>query len=191
MDKVRNPSNSVCYTPSSEPYRIYLVILMYLNSRCVGVKFVLSHEGGEHRLSLWEGRLGENVEGVGWGRLHNEELHNLFSSPYIIRLIKSWRMRLAGHVEHMGDFRNPHRKFSSKRLEGRRLLGRHTRWFEDNIKTIGVRVWIGIIWLEMALVANSCWNFGIHKIVRISWRVGRLLASQYHLFSLELVMNPL
>jgi hypothetical protein len=42
----------------------------------------------------------------GWRRLHNEELHNLYGSPNIIRVIKSRRMRLAGHVARMGDMRN-------------------------------------------------------------------------------------
>jgi hypothetical protein len=41
-----------------------------------------------------------------WRKLHNEELHNLYSSPDIIRLIKSRRMRLAGHVARMGVKRN-------------------------------------------------------------------------------------
>jgi hypothetical protein len=38
----------------------------------------------------------------GWRKLHNEELHNLYCSPIIIRIIKSRRMRWAGHVERMG-----------------------------------------------------------------------------------------
>jgi hypothetical protein len=41
----------------------------------------------------------------GWRKLHNEELHNLYSSPSIIRMIKSRRMRLAGHVARMGEKR--------------------------------------------------------------------------------------
>jgi len=41
-----------------------------------------------------------------WGRLHNEELHNLFASPNIITVIKSRRMRWAGHVEYVGKMRN-------------------------------------------------------------------------------------
>jgi hypothetical protein len=38
-----------------------------------------------------------------WRKLHNEELHNLYSSPNIIRMIKSWKMRWAGHVARIGD----------------------------------------------------------------------------------------
>jgi hypothetical protein len=45
----------------------------------------------------------------GWSKLHNEELHNLYSSPSIIRMIKSRRMRWAGHVARMGEKRNAYR----------------------------------------------------------------------------------
>jgi hypothetical protein len=45
----------------------------------------------------------------GWRKLHNEELHNLYSSPSIIRNIKSRRMRWAGHVARMGEKRNVYR----------------------------------------------------------------------------------
>jgi hypothetical protein len=45
----------------------------------------------------------------GWRKLHNEELHNLYSSPSIIRMIKSRRMRWAGHVAQMGEKRNAYR----------------------------------------------------------------------------------
>jgi hypothetical protein len=42
----------------------------------------------------------------GWRKLHNEELHNLYCSPSIIRMIKSRKMRCAGHVAGMGEMRN-------------------------------------------------------------------------------------
>jgi hypothetical protein len=53
----------------------------------------------------------------GWRRLHNEELHNLYALANIIIVIKSRRMRWAGHVAHMGDVRNT--KCSSQNLKGR------------------------------------------------------------------------
>jgi hypothetical protein len=42
----------------------------------------------------------------GWRKLHNEELHNLYSSPSIIKMIKSKKMKLAGHVARMGKKKN-------------------------------------------------------------------------------------
>jgi hypothetical protein len=44
-----------------------------------------------------------------WRKLHNEELHDLYTSPNIIRIIKSGRMRLAGHLARMGEKRNVYR----------------------------------------------------------------------------------
>jgi hypothetical protein len=55
------------------------------------------------------GRKRDEVTG-GWTKLHNEELHNLYSSPNIIRMSKSRRMRWAGHVARMGETRNAYRK---------------------------------------------------------------------------------
>jgi hypothetical protein len=56
-----------------------------------------------------------------WRRLHNEELYALYSSPYIIRVIKSRRLRWAGHVAHMGERRGAYRALMGK-LEERRAL---------------------------------------------------------------------
>jgi hypothetical protein len=84
-----------------------------------------------------------------WRKLHNKELHNLYSSPNIIRIIKSRRMRWAGHVAWMGEKRNMYRLLVGK-PEGKRPLGRpRCRWM-DNIKMdlleIGLNVvdWIGL-----------------------------------------------
>jgi hypothetical protein len=54
----------------------------------------------------------------GWRKLHNEELHNLYSSPSIIRIIKSRRMRWEGHVARMGEERTAYRLSASQREEG-------------------------------------------------------------------------
>jgi hypothetical protein len=64
----------------------------------------------------------------GWRRLHNEELHNLYVSQNIIRVTKSRRMRWVGHVEYMGEMRNPY-KILVRKPEGRRPLRRpRHRW---------------------------------------------------------------
>jgi hypothetical protein len=94
---------------------------------------------------------GPKRDGVtgGWRKLHNEELHNLYSSPSIIRFIKSRRMRWAGHVARMGEKRNVHRLLVGK-PEGKRPLGRPRNTCMDNIKMdlleIGLSVmdWIGL-----------------------------------------------
>jgi hypothetical protein len=64
---------------------------------------------------------------------HNEELHDLYSSPSIIRIIKSRGMRWAGHVAVMGEKRNACRLLVVK-PEGKRSLGRPTRIRVDNIR---------------------------------------------------------
>jgi hypothetical protein len=85
----------------------------------------------------------------GWRKLHNEELHNLYSSPSIIRIIKQKRMRWAEHVARMGEKRNVYRLLVRK-PEGKRPLGRPRRRWIDNIKNdllqIGLNVvdWIGL-----------------------------------------------
>jgi hypothetical protein len=95
---------------------------------------------------------GSKRDGVtgGWRKLHNEELHNLYSSPSIIRIIKSRRMRWAGHVAQMGEKRNVYRLLVGK-PEGMRPLGRPRRRWMGNIKMdlleIGLNVvaWIGLV----------------------------------------------
>jgi len=74
----------------------------------------------------------EEVTGE-WRRLHNEELNDLYSSPNIVRVIKSRRMRSAGHVVHMGEERGVYRVLVGK-PEGKRPLGRPRRRWVDNIR---------------------------------------------------------
>jgi hypothetical protein len=69
----------------------------------------------------------------GWRKLHNEEFHNLYSSPSIIRVIKSRRMRWAGHVTLMKEMSNGYRIFVEN-PEGKRPLGRIRRRWENNNK---------------------------------------------------------
>jgi hypothetical protein len=94
---------------------------------------------------------GPKKDGVteGWRKLYNEELHNLYSSPTIIRIIKSRRMRWAGNVARMGENRNVYRLLVGK-PEGKRQLGRPRRRWIDNIKLdllellVTVLDWIGL-----------------------------------------------
>jgi hypothetical protein len=69
----------------------------------------------------------------GWRKLHNKELHNLYYSPGIIRMTKSRRMVLAGHVARMGDKRNAHRILVRK-PEVKGPQGKPRRRSVDNIK---------------------------------------------------------
>jgi len=84
-----------------------------------------------------------------WRRLHNEELNDLYSSPNIVRVIKSRRMRWAGHVARMGEEKGVYRVFVGK-PEGRRPLGRPRRRWVDNIRMdlqevgCGYMDWIGL-----------------------------------------------
>ena len=82
--------------------------------------------------------------------LHNEELSDQYSLPNIVRLVKSRRMRWAGHVGHMGEGRVVHRVLVGK-PEGNRLLGRPRRRWEDNIKMDIQEVGGGCgDWMELA-----------------------------------------
>jgi hypothetical protein len=89
----------------------------------------------------------DEVKG-GWRKLHNEELHDLYLSPSIIRIIKSRRMRWVRHVAQMGEKRNVYRLLVGK-PEGKRSLGRpRHRWVEDikmDVVIIGLG-WCGLDW---------------------------------------------
>jgi hypothetical protein len=93
----------------------------------------------EHRVRVSENRVlrrifGPNSEEVagGWRRLHNEELHNLYNSPRMIRVIKSRMVRWAEHVARMVDMRNTYSILVGNLNIGEKSEDRF-RW-EDNIK---------------------------------------------------------
>ena len=68
-----------------------------------------------------------------WRRLHNEEINDLYSSPNIVRVIKSRRMRWAGHVARISEERGVYRVLVGKPV-GKRPLGRPRRRWVDNIR---------------------------------------------------------
>jgi len=98
-----------------------------------------------------------------WRRLHNEELNDLYSSANIVRVIKSRRMRLAGHVVHMGEERGVY-WFVVRKPEGRRPLGRRRRRRVDNIRIdlqevgCGYMDWIGLAQDRQVADACDCGN---------------------------------
>jgi hypothetical protein len=102
-----------------------------------------------------------------WRKLHNEELRDLYSSPSIIRIIKSRRIRWAGHIARMGKRRGRRRrKRNAYRLllrkpEGRKPLGKPRRRWVDNIRMdLGEVGWGDVDWIGLALV-NSVLNLPV------------------------------
>ena len=85
-----------------------------------------------------------------WRKLHNEKLSDLYSLPNTVRVVKSRRMRWAGHEARMGKGRGVHRVLVGK-PEGKRPLGRPRRRWEDNIKIPLLEVGRGYgDWMDLA-----------------------------------------
>jgi hypothetical protein len=85
-----------------------------------------------------------------WIKPHKKELHNLCSSPSIIRIIKSRRMRWAGHVARMGERRNVYSVLVGK-PEGKRPPGTQRRKWVDNIEMDLVYIGFGCVdWIDLA-----------------------------------------
>jgi len=92
----------------------------------------------EHRLRVFENTVSrifgpKRGEDGSWRKLHNDELHGLYSSLNIVRVIKSRRLRWARHVAHTGEGRVVYRVLIRK-PEGKRPLDRHRCRWEDNIR---------------------------------------------------------
>jgi hypothetical protein len=119
----------------------------------------------EHRLRVSENRVLRRIFGPKrdevtgeWRKLHNGELHNLYSSPDIIGQIKSRRMMWAEHVARMGEGRNVYRVLVGK-PEGKRPLKRPRRRGEDGIKMDLREIgwggrWSGFTWLRIGIVGG-------------------------------------
>jgi hypothetical protein len=127
----------------------------------------------EHRLRVFENRVLRRMFGPrrdevtgDWRKLHNEELHNLYSSPNIIRMIKSRRIRWAGHVARMGETRNVYRILVGK-PEGKRPLGRPRRRWLDNIKMdLGEIGWDDRDWICLAQDRDQ-WMAVVNRVMNL------------------------
>jgi len=112
------------------------IILPVLLCECETRSFTLREE---HRLRVFENRVLRRILGPKrdevtgeWRKLHTEEFNDLYSSPSIFQVIKSRRMKWAGHIVRMGERRGVYGGFVEK-PEGKRPLGRPRRRCEDNI----------------------------------------------------------
>jgi hypothetical protein len=135
--------------------RIYkILILPVALYRCETWYLTLRED---HRLRVFEMRVlrrifepkRDEVTG-GWRKLHNEGLHNLYSLPSIIRMIKSRKMRCIWHEAQMGVKRNAYR-LSVGKPKGKRPLGRPTgRWADNITMDLGEIGWDGVDWIDLA-----------------------------------------
>jgi hypothetical protein len=136
----------------------------------------------EHRLRVFEKRVLRSIFGPRrdevtgeWRKLHNEKLNDLYSSPSIITLMKSRRMRWAGHVARMGQKRNAYRLLVGK-PEGSRTLGRPRRRWLDNIRIGFVEVgWGDVDWIGLAQERDR-WRALVNSVLnlRVPRNAGKL-----------------
>jgi hypothetical protein len=119
----------------------------------------------EHRLRRIFGQKRDEVTGE-WRKLHNKELHDLYSSPSIIRIIKSRRMRGTVHVARMREKRNAYRLLV-RNPEGKRPLGRPRRRWMDNIRMdLGEVGWGDVDWIILAKDRNR-WRALVNWVLNL------------------------
>ena len=139
----------------------------------------------EHRLKGFENRALRRIFGPRrdkvtgeWRKLHKEELNDLYSSPNIVRMIKSRRMSWVGHVAHMGERRVIYRVLVGK-PEGKRPLGRPRLRWEDNIMMDLQEVGFGgMDWIKLAQDRDRWWTL-VNAVMNL-WvpeNVGNLFTS--------------
>jgi hypothetical protein len=128
----------------------------------------------ERRLRVFDNRMlrkifgpmRDEVTGEEWRKLHNEELSDLYSSPSMITIIKSRRMRWAGHVAQMGAKRNAYRLLLGK-PEGKIPLGRPRGRWVDNIRMDLREVgWGDVDWIGLAKDRNR-WRALVNSVLNL------------------------
>jgi hypothetical protein len=127
----------------------------------------------EHRLKVFENRVLRRIFGLKrdevtgeWRKLHNEELRDLYTWPSINRIIKSRKMRWAGHVARMGEKRSVYRLLVGK-PEGKRPLGRPRRRWVDNIRMDLGEVGLGDVnWIGLAQERNR-WRALVNSVLNL------------------------
>jgi hypothetical protein len=118
----------------------------------------------EYRLRVFENRVLRRIFGpkmdevtAGWRKLHNEQLHDLYSSPGIVRVIRARSIRWAGHVMRMGKVRGAYNILAG-RPEGKRQLGRPRHRWEDikmDLREIGFG---DADWIHLAQDRDRWWT---------------------------------
>jgi hypothetical protein len=147
---------------------ILLVVLHGCETRSLALR-------KEHKLGVFQKRVIRIILGLkrgevigGWRKLHNEKLHtsNLYCSPSVIRIIKSRRMRLTGHVARMGEKRNAYMILVGT-SEGKRPLGRPRSGWEDTIKMHLIEIeWGGKDWIELAQDMDQ-WRALVNRVMNL------------------------
>jgi hypothetical protein len=101
-----------------------------------------------------------------WKKLHNEGLRDLYSSPSVIRIIKSSRMRCARHVARIGEKRNAYRLLVGK-PEGKRPLGRpRPKWVDNMRMDLGEVGWGDVDWIVLAKDRNR-WRALVNSVLNL------------------------
>jgi hypothetical protein len=127
----------------------------------------------KHRLTLFENRVLRRLFGPkrdevtgGWRKHHNEELHNLHSSPNIIRIIKSRKLRWTGRVAQMEKKSNAYRILVEK-PEGKRPIGRQRRRWVDDIQIyLRETEWVGMGWIDLAQGRDQ-WRAVVNTVMNL------------------------
>jgi hypothetical protein len=164
-------SRTFCLLSKNLKIRIYkTIILPVVLYGCETWSLTLREE---HKLRVFENRVLRRIFGPKrdevkgeWNKLHNKELRDLYSSPSIIRIMRSRRMRWAGHAARMGEKRNVYRLLVGK-PEEKRPLGRPKHRWVDNIAMDLGEVGCGDVdWIGLAKDRNR-WRTLVNSVLNL------------------------